>query len=98
MTSTVRTLVLLGLVASALASCKTPEDPAGSPTQVSWPRAVELVNSGRVEQAFQSHALVVHLVLKDGSTFQTTEPNIDDIMRVIKECGSKCSEILFATE
>jgi hypothetical protein len=66
--------------------------------RVSWQRAVELVNANQVEEAFQTHSLSVHLRLKDGSSVETVEPLIEEIMRVIDRCGQKCDHIMIATE
>ena len=89
---------LVGLFALLLASCQSPDNPTDEPEAVSWQRAVEIVNAGQVESAFQTHQLSVELHLKDGSRVQTTEPTIDEIMRVIASCGRPCDQIVFATE
>ncbi len=69
-----------------------------TPTEVSWEQAVAIVNSGEVEQVFQSHALEVRLTLDNGQVFVTTEPQIDDIFAVVQACGEKCEDIILATE
>lgn len=91
-------VALACLLAGILAGCETPGDPTGEPQPIAWPKAIELVNAGMVEQAFQTHARAVYLVLKDGSTASTVEPQIDDIIYAIRNCGQKCESIMVATE
>lgn len=93
-----RSIPVVALLGLLLASCQTPVDPNAEPASVSWQRAVDLVNTHKVEQVFQTHALLVALVLKDGTTVQTVEPTIDDIIRVIRNCGQPCTDIAVATE
>ena len=93
-----RSIPVVSLLGLLLASCQTPVDPNAEPASVSWQRAVELVNTHKVEQVFQTHALLVALVLKDGATVQTVEPTIDEIIRVVRTCGPPCADIAIATE
>jgi hypothetical protein len=73
-----------------------PTDPAVP--RVSWNEAKALITGGMVRQAFQTHALEVRLSLKDGTSVVTTEPRIDEVFRVIRECGAPCADIMTATE
>jgi hypothetical protein len=66
--------------------------------QVSWEEAVRLILSGEVTMIFQAHSLEVVLTLTDGGHVVTTEPAIDDVFRVVQDCGETCSDILMATE
>ena len=77
-------------------SSMPPTDPAIP--RVTWDEAKDLITSGMVTQAFQSHALEVRLYLKDGTSVVTTEPQIDEVIRVIRACGEPCANIMFATE
>ncbi len=91
MTHSVAVAPALDVMAVLLATCHTPTPahPVRAPQSVSWDRAVALVNANLFEEAFQTHTLSVQLVLKDGSTVRTSEPEIDEIMRVIDGCGVK---------
>jgi chemotaxis response regulator CheB len=57
-----------------------------------------LILDGEVRQIFQSHALEIWLTLQDGRQVTTTEPSIDDVFRVVEECGDPCAGIALATE
>lgn len=52
---------------------------------ISWKDAVALINQGYVRAAGQSHSLHVTIDLKDGREFQTVEPEIDAIFKVVKD-------------
>lgn len=65
---------------------------------VSWEEARSIILNGEVAQVFQLHSLEVKLTLKNGNKLSTTEPAIDDIFKVIEECGEKCADISVATE
>jgi hypothetical protein len=65
---------------------------------VSWEEAKSILLDGEVAEVFQLHSLEVKLTLKDGSKLSTTEPAIDDVFKVIDECGEKCVDIRVATE
>jgi hypothetical protein len=77
-------------------SSHPPTDP--SLTRVSWDEAKQLITSGQVQQAFQTHALEVRLNLKDGRSVVTTEPRIDEVFQVIRDCGAPCADVMIATE
>lgn len=72
--------------------------PTPYPEQVDWGTAVEILNSGDVEMAFQTHSLDVTFTMKDGSQIHTMEPEIDAIFAEIEKCGEPCSDIALATE
>jgi hypothetical protein len=81
---------------SGLPSSSPSADP--SVPRVSWDEAKALITSGKVKQAFQTHALEVRLYLKDGGSVATTETRIDEVFQVIRECGAPCADIMIATE
>lgn len=72
--------------------------PAGTSSSVSWEEAKRLILSGQVKEIYQAHSLLVILVLKDGSRKTTTEPKIDIVFDVVRQCGQLCSDIISATE
>ena len=63
-----------------------------------WQTAVEILNTGQVTEAYQTHNLQVTLTLVDGRQIKTVEPSIDEIFREIEICGDICSNIILITE
>lgn len=66
--------------------------------EVGWHRAQALIKNDEVERITQTHELKVTLFLKDGRALTTVEPAIDEVLRIIEQCGERCSEIAVATE
>jgi len=95
-----KTLWLLLLVSVLLAACGagTQNLPTQLPEEVDWLTAIELLNTGEVEQVFQLHNLTVTLIFKDGQQVKTVEPTIDAIFTEVQRCGAPCSNIILATE
>lgn len=75
-----------------------PAPGANEAAMITWEEAQNLILEGRVSQITQLHNLTVVLNLKDGSTVKTIEQAIDDVFKVIDQCGDKCSDIVRATE
>jgi hypothetical protein len=73
-------------------------DATDEANRISWEEARQLILSGAVEFVFQAHSLEVQLTLSDRRRYITTEPSIDEVFRVIGECGSPCMNIGLATE
>jgi hypothetical protein len=69
-----------------------------SATFVDWPTAVQWIMDGKVIQVAQTHDLQVILDLKSGDQWQTVEPSIDDVFKVINECGKPCENMILMTE
>ncbi|KAA3642348.1 MAG: hypothetical protein DWQ07_25275 [Chloroflexi bacterium] len=90
------TIIILLLASVLMGACATGSTPY--PDEVSWDVAVEILNRGEVEQAFQLHSLEVTLYLKDGTEVRTKEPVIDAIFDEIDKCGAVCADVLLATE
>ena len=65
---------------------------------LNWEQAIGLIFSGEVIKVAQTHDLKVYLTLKDGRTLETVEPAIDEILRMIENCGEACKTIAVATE
>ena len=63
-----------------------------------WYQAVGVIYLGQVTKVLQDHSLNVYITLKDGRTLVTVEPQIDDILKVIEQCGEICKDIRVATE
>ncbi|MCL5093837.1 MAG: hypothetical protein M1355_01790 [Patescibacteria group bacterium] len=66
--------------------------------QISWGEAVNKINNGEVKSIIQTHNLEVTLILKDGQGLITVESAIDNVFKVIQDCGQKCQDISLATE
>jgi len=66
--------------------------------EVEWWHAQAMILNGEVERVIQTHALKVTLFLKDGRALVTVEPEIDEVLEVIKLCGEKCVDIVIAIE
>lgn len=71
---------------------------SGEAKEIVWAEAEALILSGTVAQVTQFHSLQVTLTLNDGRQVITTEPAIDEVMRVIETCGDPCANMLIATE
>lgn len=91
-------VVLIALAMMAVACGGNSWDDLPDGATVEWDTAVEILNSGAVETAFQTHSLDVTFYLKDGRRIETVEPGIDDIFDAIDACGSPCAGMPIATE
>jgi len=56
---------------------------------VRWPEAVAFIRSGELLSGAQDHDRTVHLEMKDGRRYRTTEPNLDDVYKILKEIYPK---------
>jgi hypothetical protein len=65
---------------------------------VAWSQVKDILFSGQVTQVGQTHDLNVTIKLKDGRTFKTVEPVIDDIIKLVQSCGDLCKDIKVATQ
>ena len=90
-------VVIIAVIAVGIIFLK-PSSNQDNKTTVSWDEAIRILNSGEVEQAFQTHSLDITLILKDGKSIKTKEPHIDDILDEIDKCGNVCKDIAVATE
>jgi hypothetical protein len=85
-----------------LESYPSPQNSGGpqstTPGSVSWDDAQNMILNGQVDQIVQHHDLTVTLTLKDGKVVTTTEPEFDDVIHLIEQCGEKCSSIAVTTE
>jgi len=74
----------------------SPLEESGS--EIPWAEARLMILAGEVAQVTQLHSLQVTLIMVDGRRLVTHEPEIDDVIEVLEECGERCSEVVFATE
>ena len=63
-----------------------------------WDQAMAMILNLEVKQVTQTHDQQVTLLLKDGRMLITREPSIDEVFKVIEQCGDPCKEIVVATE
>ena len=76
----------------------SPYPAPGEAEKVDWSEAEEIILSGDVLHITQTKDLEVYLVLKDGRMLVTTEPVLDEVMRVREACGDKCSQVVMTNE
>ena len=67
-------------------------------TKIEWAEAIELIQQGLASEVMQTHSRAVWIVTRDGYTYSTTEPRIDDVYRVIQEVDPKRVFISYGTE
>lgn len=65
---------------------------------ISWQHAETLIRTCKVEMVMQTHALDIHLTLKNGERLRSVEPTIDEVFRVTQEASQSCGSIGVATE
>ncbi|MES2215796.1 MAG: hypothetical protein V4481_00685 [Patescibacteria group bacterium] len=67
-------------------------------TFISWPQAVNFINSCGPKMILQTHDLDVNLRFDDGTTLVAVEPVIDEVMRVAESARAQCGAVPIATE
>jgi uncharacterized protein YlzI (FlbEa/FlbD family) len=81
------------------AQCATPDGRTFiQETNSTWEQALSAVNNCEVEKAFQAHSRIVTLTLKNGDKLIVKEPQIDDIINIIRTAESKCGKVQIGTE
>ena len=64
-----------------------------------WNDILAELDNCNVTSVFQTHSLKVWATTKDGNTFESVEPKIDDIVHAAQSASEKCDyEIMIATE
>ena len=66
--------------------------------EIPWDQVEAMLLNGDVIKVMQTHDLKVYLTLKDESLAVTVEPEIDAIIKLLKECGDPCLYVAIATE
>ncbi len=66
--------------------------------EMDWEDAIELILSGQIVRAGQSHGRHVSLQLADGTTVLTCEPRLDAIFDIVYACGEPCADVELSTE
>jgi len=67
-------------------------------TNSTWEQALSAVNNCEVKKAFQTHSRLVTLTLKNDNRLIANEPQIDDIITIVRAVESKCGKISIGTE
>jgi hypothetical protein len=63
-----------------------------------WESIKQAISHCEVEKGYQTHDRVVTITLKNGEELTAIEPQIDDVMILVKEAELKCGKILMGTE
>jgi len=80
----------------AIASSAYPAPGGGE--EISWEDAKTMILNGEISRVMQAHTKVVTLFTKDGRVLVTIEPNIDDVLTIVEQCGDACIETTIVTE
>ena len=70
----------------------------GSGEEISWENAKTMILNGEINQVMQAHTLVVTLFTKDGRVLVTIEPNSDDVLKIVEQCGDAFKDTTVVTE
>ncbi|MGE5223195.1 MAG: hypothetical protein ACM3PY_12215 [Omnitrophica WOR_2 bacterium] len=80
--------------AQNVANTPYPEPPAGTQaTTITWSDAQSMIINAQIAKVIQAKSLEVTLYTKDARLFKTTEPALDDVLKVIEQCGTDCKVI-----
>jgi len=90
-------MVVLVVIMTTLIACTSLRE-RKCLTNTEWENMVQIIKSGEVTGASQTHDLCVSIKTKDGKHYKAEEPEIDAIYHVIKDCGTTCSNIIFVTQ
>jgi hypothetical protein len=96
-----RAIAAVALLALGVACAPTPPQPTPSQLereQISWEEALALIRSGEVRSVSQTHALEVSLRTRTGARYTTREPEIDAVLRAVRELAPNADKIVIATE
>jgi hypothetical protein len=66
--------------------------------EIYWGMVMAMIQNGEVATVTQTHERQLFITLKDGRSFISWEPNVDDVLKVIQECGVPCKDIAVSTE
>ena len=66
--------------------------------EIYWGMVMAMIQNGEVAKVVQTHERKLFVTLKDGRSFISWEPNVDDVLMIIQECGEPCKDIAVATE
>ena len=66
--------------------------------EIYWGMVMAMIQNGEVAKVVQTHERKLFVTLKDGRSFISWEPNVDDVLNIIQDCGEPCKDIAVATE
>ena len=66
--------------------------------EIEWEKAKQMILSGQVMSVSQSHSRVVGLSMRDGRTYSTQEPKLDDVLPIVREVDPKGVFMRYKTE
>lgn len=66
--------------------------------EIDWSIAQMRIMNGEVSGVVQTQSLQVMLTLEDGRTLVTTEPALDDVFKVLDQCGDPCKDVTRETK
>jgi sensor histidine kinase regulating citrate/malate metabolism len=67
---------------------------SSEPSEISWAKAVDLIQNCQIRTVFQKKNLEVALTQKDNQVFNTTEPKFNDIFNETNHLRSDCNDII----
>ncbi len=68
------------------------------PQWISWEKAISIINSGRVETAYQSGSMLFGLELTDGSNYIGSIPHSQSLRQMIVACEQDCEHTILVEE
>lgn len=71
-------------------------DPYPTPVQaesIDWAEMENFIQSGEVAQVLQTPTKLIVITMADGTLYTSTEPEKDDIFKLLDECGASCNGI-----
>ena len=96
-------VTMLAVTSLVLTSCQSSPSldlgsiRVGPNNTVSWDDAQTIIRKGDVSSVWQNHARNVRIKMENGTEYQTLEPRIDDVWKLLKRSG-KWGQVSFATE
>lgn len=82
-------LILPGLFLISCSGLDLSKIDVGPDDTVAWDDAVTVITKGKVKHVIQAHNLSVRIYMKDGTSYKTMEPQIDEVIRVIRNAGKE---------
>ena len=62
--------------------------------EITWPEAINLIQTCQIKTVFQKRNLEVTLTNKDNNVFKTIEPKFNDIFEETNHLRSDCNDII----
>lgn len=94
-------IMLKSLLLAIILSVYTSMSIASSPPMrenIPWEEAVEIIKTGQATLVRQSSNLDVTIILKTAALISTRQPQLNDVLEVIKQCGDACKDIKIVSD